>query len=84
MAYPFGIGDRVEPSAEGLQTFPRWATRKGTIINAARDQSVWQVKWDGSTSIQSIHADFLATTSLGQIAQPKHNQAASFGPARQR
>ena len=68
MAYPFGISDRVEPSAEGLQTFPRWATRKGTIISAARDQNVWQVKWDGSNVIQLIHADFMAPASLGRIS----------------
>jgi len=61
--YPFVIGDQVVPSAEGLQTFPKWAQRRGTIIGKSHDQDIWQVRWDGSATVQSIHADFIAPTS---------------------
>ena len=65
--YQFIIGDRIVPSAEGLQTFRSWANRRGTIIGNSRDHDVWQVKWDGSTTVELIHADFIAPASTGPI-----------------
>ena len=64
MAHLFGIGDRVEPSAEGLQTFPRWANREGRIVGRTPDLNVWQVKWDDCNVIKLVHADFIVPTSL--------------------
>jgi hypothetical protein len=55
------------PSKRGLTTFRRWAGRQGMIVGASRDQNVWQVRWDDRVTIESIHADFIAPLSSGQM-----------------
>ena len=67
MWYAFVIGERIMPSRRGLTTFRRWAGRQGMIVGASRDQNVLQVRWDGRVSLESIHADFIAPLSSGQM-----------------
>ena len=67
MSFAFVIGDRIMPSKQGLTTFRRWAGRQGTIIGRSHDQNIWVVRWDDRVAIESIHADFLAPLSSGQM-----------------
>jgi hypothetical protein len=66
--YRFLIGDRIVASREGLRTFRNWAERRGTVVGRSQDDNIWQVKWDGSASIQLIHTDFLVLASMQKRA----------------
>ena len=68
MAYAFAIGDRIIPSNEGLKTFRRWAGRQGTIVDAADNQKIWRVRWDGRVTIELIHEDFITRLASDEPA----------------
>jgi hypothetical protein len=55
----FRVGDRIEPSAEGLKTFRNWAQRTGTIVGKTRETGVWQIRWDNANKPDLIHRDFI-------------------------
>jgi hypothetical protein len=56
----FRIGDRIQPSEEGLNTFRNWKGRRGTIVGRTRsEENVWQVRWDGRQKVESIHETFI-------------------------
>jgi hypothetical protein len=56
----FRIGDRIQPSEEGLKTFRNWKGRQGTIVGRTRsEENVWQVKWDGRQKVENIHETFI-------------------------
>jgi hypothetical protein len=67
MSFAVVIGDRIMPSKQGLSTFRSWAGRQGTIIGGPRDENIWVVRWDGRVTIESIHVDFIAPLSSGQM-----------------
>ena len=53
------IGDRICPSEEGLKSFNNWQGRTGTIIGKAADDNIWEVRWDGGSRADLVHADFI-------------------------
>jgi hypothetical protein len=52
------VGDRIKMSERGLERHPRYLGREGVIVRKGAASS-WRIRFDGQTSVQTIHNDYL-------------------------
>ena len=52
-------GKRCNLNDEGCRTFPQKIARGAVIVGESLDKHCWRVRWDGNTSSEAIHKDYI-------------------------